>query len=137
MFPLQIQISLPSCPQDKLLDMGLKGARLLLWLRAPLPPPSDDCKLGWEEPGTPCIDPTQIVLDSLVAGLCIGPENPQELVASRVAVRHLTVLQVARPHPYLGQQLLGLPIDIVLYPRKYPYLSECFLDLLLMDPVPS
>ena len=45
-----------SYPQDKLLDVGLKGAWLLLWLRAPLPPPSHLCTPGWEEPGTPSID---------------------------------------------------------------------------------
>ena len=40
------RISLPSYSQDKLLDVGLKGAWLLLWLRAPLPPPSQPLQMG-------------------------------------------------------------------------------------------
>ena len=41
---------LPSCtPQDKLLDVGLEGAWLLLWLRVTIPPPSQPLQRGWKE----------------------------------------------------------------------------------------
>ena len=40
------RISPPSCPQDTLLDVDLEGVWLLLWLRAPLPPPSQPLQMG-------------------------------------------------------------------------------------------
>ena len=109
---------LPSCtPQDKLLDVGLEGAWLLLWLRVTIPPPSAE---GVEGAGTPSTDSVQILQDFKLAGLCIGPGSPQELVSSRAVVRHLPVFQVPLPHPHLGQQLPGIPIHVVLPPRTPP-----------------
>ena len=45
----------------------------------------------------------QILRDFLLVGLRIGLGTPQELVSSRVVVRHLPVLQVPLPHLHLGQ----------------------------------
>ena len=47
---------------------------------------------GVEGTGTFSTDSVQILQDFRLAGLCIGPGTPQELRASRVAVRHLPVL---------------------------------------------
>ena len=47
---------------------------------------------GVKGAGTPSIDSLQILQDFQLAGLRIGPGTPQELGASRVAVRHLPVL---------------------------------------------
>ena len=45
------RISLLSCPQEKLLDVGLEGAWLLLWLRALPRPPLQPLQRGWKELG--------------------------------------------------------------------------------------
>ena len=60
---------------------------------------------------------------------------PQELIASKVAVRHLPVLQVTLPHPHMGQQLPGLPKDGVLPPGTHPHPAECFPDHILRGEV--
>ena len=71
--------------------------------------PHSLCRWGWEGPGKPLVVSEQILHDFLLAGLCIGPGTLQELVSSRVVVRHLPVLQVPLMHPHLGQQLSGFP----------------------------
>ena len=101
----------------------------LLWLRIPLSPPSQPLQRVWKELG-PLQLTVQIRQDFKLAGLCIGPGTPQELVASRVAVRYLLVFQVHLPHPHLGQQLPGLPIDAVLPPGTHSYPAECSPDFL-------
>ena len=66
------------------------------------------------------VDPEQKCHDLPLAGLRIGPGTPQELIVGREAVRHLPVLQVPLLHPYMCQQLPGLPKDAVLTPNTQP-----------------
>lgn len=52
----------PSCPQDKLLDVGLEGAWLLLWLRVPFPSLTASAE-GVEGAGMFSTDSVQIFQD--------------------------------------------------------------------------
>ena len=72
---------------------------------------------GLERAGTPSTNSVQIFQLFKLAGLHIALGTPQELVASRVFIRHLLVHQVPLLHPHLGEQLPGLPIDEVFLPR--------------------
>ena len=76
--------------------------------------PCSLCRQEWEGPQSPLFDPEHKCHDLPLAGLHIGPGTPQALIASRVAVRHLLVLQVSLLQPHLCQQLSGLPKDTVL-----------------------
>ena len=53
----------------------------------------------------------------------------------RVAFRHLPIIQVPLLHPYMCQQLPGLPKDTVLTPKTQPYPAECSPDCLLRGAV--
>ena len=72
---------------------------------------------GLEGAGIPSTNSVQIFQVFILAGLHIALGTPQELVASRVIISHLPVHQVPLPHPHLGEQLTGLPIDEVFLPR--------------------
>ena len=84
--------------------------------------PHSLCRWGWEGPGKPLVVSEQILRDFLLVGLRIGLGTPQELVSSRVVVRHLPVLQVPLPHPHLGQQPSRIAKDTVLPRNKHPHL---------------
>ena len=72
---------------------------------------------GLEGAGTTSTNSVQIFQVFKLAGLHTALGTPQELIASRVFIRHLLVHQVPLPHPHLGEQLPGLPIDEVFLPR--------------------
>ena len=57
---------------------------------------------GLKVAGTPSTDSVQIIQDFQLAGLHIGPGTPQELVARRVAVRHLLVHSRDPSHLHMG-----------------------------------
>ena len=95
--------------------VGGGPARSLADALAQSPPPSSLAASaeGVEGAETLSTDSVQILQDFKPAGLRIGLGTPQELVASRVTVRHQLIHQVPLLHPHLGQQLPGLPIDEV------------------------
>ncbi|KAK2502499.1 hypothetical protein MC885_015061, partial [Smutsia gigantea] len=74
------------------------------------------------------------VLDLPRAGLRMGPEAPEQLEVSRIAVAHLPVLQVPLLHQDPGDELPGLPIDEMLPPGVHLHNTEKVPHFLLRDP---
>lgn len=64
---------------------------------------------GCEGTGDRMIDHGEKPQDPRIAGLSVGSQTPQELVACRITVGHL----VLKFHQILGDELLGLPKDKV------------------------
>ena len=67
--------------------------------------------MEWEGTGDGIMNLGQKLQDSHLAGLSMGSRAPQELVAWRITVGHLAVLQVLFLNQILGDELPGIPED--------------------------
>lgn len=74
------------------------------------------------------VDLGQIFQDLHLACFSMGLGTPQELIAWRITVGHLPVLQVLQLHQILGHELPGLTKDAVLLP---------WIDSLLLQDFPN
>ena len=111
------RISLLSCPLGQAVGHGPERSLAAALAQSPLSSSLAAFAEGLEGAGTTSTNFVQIFQLFKLAGLHIALGTPQELIASRVFIRHLPVHQVPLLHPHLGEQLPGLPIDEVFLPR--------------------